>query len=177
MMCLAFLSFIPLSYAEPVAISDKIVIASNSDIDFSTLPNLADHAFVINKASFEAMNSGQAQLLLSDKKWTDEQMADYKQRHKNLPLVLTIAAFSDLKSPSLEQQAEVFSGRTGDKILFLYMTALTSDPVREALALHFSETTQGWFSEHDLMVIPEVIQQQNRVELGLLEPQFLGGYK
>ncbi len=126
MICLLFLPFISVLYAqslEPVVVVEpvvKTVIANNSGIDFSSLPALADHPFVIRDDSFESMNNAEISLLLSNKKWTDEQMADYKQSHQNSPLLLTIAAFSDLKDASQEQQAEIFSGRAGEQILYLY---------------------------------------------------------
>ncbi len=156
---------------------EETIIANNSGIDFSSLPTLANHPFIIKNASFESMNNGEISLLLSTKKWTDEHMADYKQSHQHSPLLLTIAAFSDLKDASMEQQAEIFSGRAGDQILYLYITALIPEPQQKALALHFSETVQPWFVDQNLMAIPERLQERNRVVLGLLAPQFADGYK
>lgn len=176
-MLLLLLPFIFSVSASQKEEDQKVIIASNTDIDFSSLPNLVDHAFTIINGSFDLMIEGDIDLLLSDKKWTDEQMADYKQRYNDLPLVLTIVAFSDQKEASPALQAEIFSMRAGDKLLYLYISNFTQGSEKEAIALYFSEDAQTWFSDHDLMAIPDVIKRQNRVELGLIEPMFAGGYK
>ncbi|PKF61247.1 hypothetical protein CW745_11485 [Psychromonas sp. psych-6C06] len=180
-MLLAIFAFLPayitMAFAEPVEEIPTITIASNSDVEFDEVPNLENYPFEIIAGSFELMNSGETQLLISQSEWTDEQMADYKQRHQSLPIVLTLGAFSDLKEATLAQQAEVFSGRSGDKLLYLYLTANMDKEKKEALGLHFTQTLQAWFSKRNLMVLPEAVQQQNLVALGLRDAQFEGGYK
>jgi hypothetical protein len=174
---LVSLSFVSVLNAEPTTAKQDIVIINNTAIDFNNVENLSESPFVIQEGGFDAMISGDSQLLISTKKWTDEQMADYKQRHASLPVMLIIAGYSDLNEATPSEIADVFSKRAGNELLYFYVSQLKLKDTREAIVLHFSETLQPWFDDNGLMPAPESIQNQNRVELGLAEPMFANGYK
>ena len=158
-------------------VHETVIIANNSAVDFSSFPSLADHDYEIKNVGFTMLEVGAPKLLISDHKFTDEKMAEYKLLQKDLPFLLVIAAFSDEKDATPEMTAEIFSGRKGDKLLYLYISKSALDTDVEEIAMHFSEGAQSWFSDQDMMEIPKLIQQQNRVEIGLLAPKFKGGDK
>jgi hypothetical protein len=173
MLFLISLSLISGLSAEP----QEIVIINYSDINFNKVDNQSEFPFIIQKGDFDAMISEGANFLISNKKWTDEQIADYKKSHQSLPIMLIIAGYSDLNEVSISEKTEIFSTRAGNELLYFYVNESQLEGAREAIALHFSETLQPWFDENGLMPIPKSIQHQNRVELGLSKPIFLGGYK
>lgn len=158
--------------------AEAMLIGNHSSVDFSSLLTEDNKAaFIIENKEIKDMSNGDIKILISDVKWNDDQMAHYQQRYGNHPRQIVIAAFNDKKNATMQQQADVFSTRDGSKLLYLYVNEVITDGTNQELVSLFTDNAQAWLSEQGLIAIPDVVQQQNLVTLGLKEPLFERGYQ
>lgn len=175
---LAGLAFVGLSFG---AHADSLALLNQSTLDASSLVSAyqqeSGNLVTVQPGGINDLVSGKAGLLLSSEKWSDEVLADYFLNYGEKPIQLTLAAFSPEQQVSEQQRAELFSTRANQPLLYLYVNKTAVGQAGIQFAQYFNQQGQQALADLGLVVIPEPLQQTNRVSLGLSSPKFEGGYR
>ncbi|MCE2570730.1 hypothetical protein [Motilimonas eburnea] len=125
----------------------------------------------------DAMILGEIDGLLSSQVWSDQQVAQYVQRFGEKPLRLLLAAKPEQNEPTPTEQAELFSGRAGQPLLYLYLNRGQTGQLGIELGARLAGLDKQRWQQQGWLAAPAVISQTNLVTLGINSAKFEGGYR
>lgn len=168
------------TYAQADMQADALLLANTTSLPVAQLApdtQLNNGQWQLVDGNIDAMIQGDIDGLLSTESWTDLQVAQYQQRFGDKPLRLLLAAQAEQSEPSPAELAELFSGRAGQPLLYLYLNPSQSGQLGIELGARLADLDAERWQQQGWQAAPAVISQTNLVTLGINSAKFEGGYR
>lgn len=162
------------------AYAQSLQLANTTSLPIEQLApdtQLNDGHWQLVAGDIDTMIQGKIDGLLSSKPWSDQQIAQYVQRFGEKPLRLLLAAQAQQSEPTPAEQAELFSGRAGQPLLYLYLNRSQSGQLGIELGARLAGLDSQRWQQQGWLAAPPVISQTNLVTLGINSAKFEGGYR